>query len=200
MATGIVTATVACFTGCFIGALLSFFRARYMMRDLIYLFSKRYPLVRAADKALKRNGFRIMLLLRLCPFIPFSALNYIGGITGINWAEFGASIVGVLPTLVLAVSIGATTGSLVNSDPTAEQQLITTILLGAGIAFAIIAFIIAWRFARKELETQLEMDSAQIQNYLHPDAEGAGQDFMEAGIEMEYHDEGDDEEWFWIWA
>jgi len=150
--------------------------------------------------ALKRNGFRIMLLLRLCPFIPFSALNYIGGITGINWAEFGASIVGVLPTLVLAVSIGATTGSLVNSDPTAEQQLITTILLGAGIAFAIIAFIIAWRFARKELETQLEMDSAQIQNYLHPDAEGAGQDFMEAGIEMEYHDEGDDEEWFWIWA
>eukprot|EP00538_Stauroneis_constricta_P013402 CAMPEP_0119545904 /NCGR_PEP_ID=MMETSP1352-20130426/520_1 /TAXON_ID=265584 /ORGANISM="Stauroneis constricta, Strain CCMP1120" /LENGTH=336 /DNA_ID=CAMNT_0007590523 /DNA_START=110 /DNA_END=1117 /DNA_ORIENTATION=+ len=196
---GIIAATFACFTGCFVGALLSFFRARYMMRDLIYLFSRRYPLVRAADKALKRNGFRIMLLLRLCPLIPFSALNYIGGVTGISWVEFGASIVGILPLLVLTVTMGATAGNIVSSNPTADQQLTLSIMMFAGVGFLIIAVIIAWRFAKKELESELEMDSAQMENYLHPEA-AMEQDLTEAGIETQYNEEtADDEEWFWIW-
>eukprot|EP00978_Attheya_sp_CCMP212_P045434 scaffold346640_cov49-Attheya_sp.AAC.1 len=39
-ASGIVIATSVCFIGATIGALLAFFRARYMMRDLIKLFAR----------------------------------------------------------------------------------------------------------------------------------------------------------------
>lgn len=82
---GSIAALFSCFLGSVIGAMIAFLRARYLMRDLIYLFAKRYPLVRAADRALKRKGFRIMLLFRLCPLIPFNALNYCCGITGTPW-------------------------------------------------------------------------------------------------------------------
>lgn len=58
------------------------------MRDLIKLFARRYPVVKATDRAIKHKGFRIYLLLRMCPVIPFNALNYIGGITGVKWQAY----------------------------------------------------------------------------------------------------------------
>jgi len=80
----IVCALLASFVGCLVGATLSFYRARYISRDIIHVFAKRFPMVRAVDRAISRKGFRVMLLLRLCPLIPFNAINYIGGITGID--------------------------------------------------------------------------------------------------------------------
>lgn len=59
--------TLASFLASGISAIIAFIRARYMMRDLILLFAKRYPLVMYADRALERNGFRVLVLLRLCP-------------------------------------------------------------------------------------------------------------------------------------
>ena len=47
---GVLAALFVCFVGSAIGAILAFFRARYMMRDLVELFARRYPLIRAADQ------------------------------------------------------------------------------------------------------------------------------------------------------
>jgi uncharacterized membrane protein YdjX (TVP38/TMEM64 family) len=44
------------------------------MRRLIERFSDKYPIVRAVDRAFEMNGFRIFLLLRLSPALPFNAL------------------------------------------------------------------------------------------------------------------------------
>jgi hypothetical protein len=62
---GFFASSVVSFVGCVLGAVAAFLRSRYMMRDLIELFSKRYPIVKALDRALERKGFRVMLLLRL---------------------------------------------------------------------------------------------------------------------------------------
>lgn len=62
---GLLASVFVCSVGSTLSAMVAFFRSRYMMRDLILLFSKRYPIVAALDKALQVKGFRIMLLLRL---------------------------------------------------------------------------------------------------------------------------------------
>jgi len=62
---GIAVAMGVSLVGSAVGAILAFLRARYMMRDLILLFVRRYPIVKACDQAFHRNGFRVMLLLRL---------------------------------------------------------------------------------------------------------------------------------------
>lgn len=173
---GILAATFSCFLGSLIGALLSFIRARYMMRDLIHLFRKRYPIVRAADQALKRDGFRIMLLLRLCPLIPFHGLNYLGGITGVSWETFVFSLVGTLPYMIMVVAMGASaktisiqeaaTSESSSSSQSSEstqtinkqemrQEMGMIILTGFGVATFVIAMVLAFRFTGKELRKVL---------------------------------------------
>jgi membrane protein DedA with SNARE-associated domain len=38
---GILASTMSCFMGSCLGAVIAFLRARYMMRDLVHLFSRR---------------------------------------------------------------------------------------------------------------------------------------------------------------
>lgn len=111
---GILLASAASFFGACVGAVIAFFRARYLMRDLIKLFARRYPIVKATDRAMKEKGFRIYVLLRMCPIIPFNALNYIGGITGIKWTAYTFALIGILPWQIVLVFIGATVGSVNN--------------------------------------------------------------------------------------
>lgn len=58
---------------------------------------RRYPILRAVDRAIVRNSLRVMILMRLNCLIPFGVINYAFGITGVNWAVFVLGMVGVLP-------------------------------------------------------------------------------------------------------
>jgi uncharacterized membrane protein YdjX (TVP38/TMEM64 family) len=71
---GIFYAFLVCYLGCLLGAAVCFARSRFLMRRLIERFSNKYPIVRAVDRAFETNGFRIFLLLRLSPALPFNAL------------------------------------------------------------------------------------------------------------------------------
>ena len=151
---GVLAAILSCSIGSCVGATLAFWRSRYMMRDLIYIFSKRYPLVRAADRALKRKGFHVMLLLRLCPLIPFNGLNYCCGITGVRLEDFAMSLIGILPFQIFTVFVGATAGSLALRDQSQynpSQEVGFVILIASGCAFGIIALVYIWKLVKKEL-------------------------------------------------
>ena len=85
---GLTAAFIVCYSGCLLGAAVCFARSRYLMRQLIQKFANRYPIVRAVDRALETMGFRLFLLLRLSPAMPFNALNYIGGITAVSFRDY----------------------------------------------------------------------------------------------------------------
>lgn len=68
---GITAAFLVCYSGCLLGAAVCFARSRYLMRQLIQKFANRYPIVRAVDRAFESMGFRLFLLLRLSPAMPF---------------------------------------------------------------------------------------------------------------------------------
>jgi uncharacterized membrane protein YdjX (TVP38/TMEM64 family) len=85
---GIAAAFFVCYAGSLLGAAVCFARSRYLMRRLIQQFSNRYPIVRAVDRAFATMGFRLFLLLRLSPAMPFNALNYIGGITAVSFRDY----------------------------------------------------------------------------------------------------------------
>ena len=58
---GLVVGLFVSFVGSALGAVLSFIRSRYMMRDLVELFAQRFPIVKAADTAIQRKGFKVRL-------------------------------------------------------------------------------------------------------------------------------------------
>lgn len=107
--------------------------------------------------ALKRSGFRIMILLRLCPLIPFNAMNYICGITGVSTHDFTMSLIGILPTQVFLVIVGATAGHLAidaNSKKynNHNQFLAWSALITFGIVFGVVAMVYTWKLVKIELQ------------------------------------------------
>ena len=58
---GLTIGLFVAFMGSALGAILSFLRSRYMMRDLVELFAERFPVVKAADRAIQRKGFKVRL-------------------------------------------------------------------------------------------------------------------------------------------
>ena len=200
---------VTCFLGSCVGGIIAFARARYISRDLVKLFAKRYPIIRAVDRALKRKGFKVMVLLRLCSIIPFSALNYIGGVTGVQLSGFVCSMVGILPSQLLTVFFGATAGSLKNSSIAETEGWTASNIVWLSVtgACGVLAIFITIYFARKEIKKELEREDTQS---LNPDSvrsmmslSQAGDDFESegtAGGRSSEREQGKSEEWWWVWA
>ena len=214
LANGIPAAIVASFVGCAVGAIIAFLRARYMMRDLVGLFSKRYKIIRAADRAIAHHGLRVMLLLRLCVIVPFNALNYIGGVTAVTMEDFILSLVGMLPLIILTVVAGATAESLMQKptdDMSVEEYAVRRLQIVAGLIFVFMAVCITLYKAKKELvreleaENQAEMEEAYVSNSSEapsaPSITGNirrdNDDFEDQQIEVFF---APDEEWFWLYT
>jgi uncharacterized membrane protein YdjX (TVP38/TMEM64 family) len=50
------------------------------------------------EAAVAKDGWKMVLLLRISPIVPFTPLNYIIGIMSISfWAFFWASAIGLIP-------------------------------------------------------------------------------------------------------
>ena len=172
---GVTAAVLSCFLGSSIGAIIAFLRSRYMMRDLVKLFANRYPLVRGIDQALKVNhGFWIMLLLRLCPIIPFNGLNYCCGITGVKLHDFTLSLVGILPFQIFTAILGATAGAIelqdLNKDEysTAEKWAFIGFTV-TGVIFILVAVVYVWRLVKLELRRELSLTAEEFECVIRSD-------------------------------
>ena len=60
----------------------------------------------AFDKAIKTEGLFLLFMLRLCPLVPFSVLNFCVGFTSLTWFNFIVSLMGIIPSTVIYVYIG----------------------------------------------------------------------------------------------
>ena len=148
--TGIMIALVASYLGSVIGGFIGFWRARYMTRDLIEVLMRRYPIIKAVDVAIVKNSLRVMILMRLNCLIPFGVLNYVFGITAVDWAVFTMAMVGIIPWHLLLICLGASSATVY--DKSGEITLMQIILMSTGVAFGIIGLVITWKFAKKELQ------------------------------------------------
>jgi len=97
--------TLYALTGATLGALVSFFVARWLGRDLIARFLKGHInfCQRCSDKLL----IKIVFLARLIPAVSFDMVSYGSGLTGMSWTKFAlATFVGMLPLTSVYVTLG----------------------------------------------------------------------------------------------
>ena len=128
----------------------SFLLGRYLLRDWVgRKLVEKYPTIKALDEAFTQKGFRIFLLLRLSPIIPFNAINYIGGFTSIKLSHYTLALFGILPGTVLYCFIGATAGSLTESENAVSGPVAIAAIV-VGIIFGLIAVFVVSYYAKKE--------------------------------------------------
>ncbi|KAJ6980740.1 hypothetical protein NC653_024174 [Populus alba x Populus x berolinensis] len=106
---GLPLGFVADSIGATIGAGAAFLLGRTIGRSFVVSKLKDYPKFRSVAIAIQKSGFKIVLLLRLVPLLPFNMLNYLLSVTPVPIGEYMlASWIGMMPITLAFVYIGTT--------------------------------------------------------------------------------------------
>ena len=139
--------------GSTLGATAVFLVGRRLGRDWVRSRIGGLNALRGVDRALEREGLKVVLLLRLSPLIPYNALNYALSLTGVGLRDFVlGSWIGMLPGTLLYVWLGAGARSLAAVvSGTYERPAAWLLLFGAGLVATAVAVAIVTRAARRAL-------------------------------------------------
>jgi uncharacterized membrane protein YdjX (TVP38/TMEM64 family) len=129
---------------------LAFLIARYLARPSIEKLARKNPKFDAIDRAIAKSGWKVVVLLRLSPLVPFSLSNYLYGLTAVRLGPYLlASWIAMLPATFLYVSLGAAGHRLGQGRARSPWEWA---LLGLGLAATVAVTILLTRLARKELQ------------------------------------------------
>lgn len=112
---GVTISTILSLAGSLIGSCTCFILGRYIMRDRVRKWGRKYPLFDSIDIAVSDNGFKIMCLLYLTPILPLGPVAYMCGTTSMPLFSFAAAKIGAAPLTLLYAFIGASTDTFFGS-------------------------------------------------------------------------------------
>jgi uncharacterized membrane protein YdjX (TVP38/TMEM64 family) len=104
--------------------------------------------------AIEKEGWKIVILLRLCP-IPFGLANYLYGLTAVHFRSYLiATLLGGLPSLLLFCQLGAAGKKSLNalSEGRFGQSPVELILLVLEILATLTAIVLVPRFAHRAIK------------------------------------------------
>jgi len=143
--------------GSLLGAIAAFLLGRFSTRSWVAERVARSPRLRALVAVTREDGFRIVLLARLSPLLPYNVLNYLFGLTAVRFRDYAlGSWLGMLPATVLYVYIGSLTKTVSaltsgNLDAAWPRRVL---LVGGFLATVGLTVLIARR-ATRELRERL---------------------------------------------
>jgi uncharacterized membrane protein YdjX (TVP38/TMEM64 family) len=135
---GVVGGSIVVLIGATLTATIAFLLARTVLRGRIEQMVARNPKFLAVDRAVAREGPKIVVLVRLAAVFPFLFVNYAFGLTGIRTIPYVVStLIGILPGTVAFVYLGAAGAAAATQN---KAKTIFTII-GVIIAFAVSIFV-----------------------------------------------------------
>jgi uncharacterized membrane protein YdjX (TVP38/TMEM64 family) len=95
---GLLPGTATCLFSAAIAASLSFVIGRTLLRGYVERVLSSSPKFQSMDRAIEKEGFKLMLLLRLSPIFPFALSNYLYGASSIRFVPyFFGTLLGFAP-------------------------------------------------------------------------------------------------------
>ena len=157
---GLGWGTAVVSAGSTLGATAAFLVGRWLGRDRVRDRIGGHERLRGVDRAIAREGLKVVILLRLSPLIPYNALNYALSLTGVGLRDYViGSWLGMLPGTVLYVALGAGARSLTAAMTGAGERPAAWIALGAvGLAATAAAVWLVARAARRALAVRTEAE------------------------------------------
>ncbi len=131
---GPAAGAAACWAGAITGSVLSFFIARFFLRDTVERIVFKKKVLTAADYNIGKNGVIYVILMRIIPFFPASFVGYFFGMTKVKPAVYILwSAVFLLPSIIYY-----TTGSGEFNKTPLNNILIPVIIITAIVVLIII--------------------------------------------------------------
>lgn len=154
---GLTVGFVADSIGATVGAGAAFLLGRTIGKSYVASKLKDYPKFRSVAIAIKRSGFKIVLLLRLVPLLPFNMLNYLLSVTPVPVGSYMlASWLGMMPITLALVYVGTTLKDL--SDVTHGWNEFSTsrwVFLILSLVVSVILMVCVTKVAKTALDKAL---------------------------------------------
>jgi uncharacterized membrane protein YdjX (TVP38/TMEM64 family) len=155
----IFVGTVSGWVGISLGAIITMALGRFVFQEQARKLANKYPLFEAVDKAVQERGVTLLILLRLCPVIPFTPVNFFFGATEIPFKHFCLGLLAVLPSTAAHVFLGTTLSDIqdaVNGKTNWSDNIALLVLCIIGTALAILAIVwVSW-LTKKHLQDIIE--------------------------------------------
>lgn len=150
---GVVQGSILVFFGATIGATLAFLVGRYAARGWISKKIEGNDKFAAIDKAVGKEGFKIVLLTRLSPIFPFNLLNYGMGVTGVSLRDYFFGSVGMIPGTIMYVYLGSLAGNIatIGTGDQPSNPTITWAIRIIGFLATVLVTVYVTKVARKAL-------------------------------------------------
>jgi uncharacterized membrane protein YdjX (TVP38/TMEM64 family) len=151
---GVGKGTLLVFVAALLGSTAAFLIARHGARAWVERRIAGNERFAAIDRAIGKEGRKIVLLLRLSPVFPFVLLNYALGLTRVRLFDYVVAGVGMLPGTLLYVYLGDAAGRAVAAAGGAapERSPAEWALFGVGLAATAAVTFVVTRIARRALD------------------------------------------------
>jgi uncharacterized membrane protein YdjX (TVP38/TMEM64 family) len=154
---GLFWGSIYVFIAATFGATFAFLIGRYLSRDWVGNQIAKYPKFQAIDRAVAREGWKIVFLTRLSPLFPFNLLNYALGITQVSLKDYILGSIGMFPGTVMYVYIGSLAGDIatIGTQTQLPNPILQWTIRIIGFAATVAVTVYVTRIARKALEEEL---------------------------------------------
>jgi uncharacterized membrane protein YdjX (TVP38/TMEM64 family) len=137
---GFVAGSIVVLIGATLGATAAFLLARTVLRHRVERITSNHVKFRALDRAITREGTKIMWLVRLSGFPPFTWVNYAFGLTGVRLRSYViTTFFGIIPGTLAFTGAGAAGAAALSG--TGNRLLLLTTAVGAILVSIFIARI-----------------------------------------------------------
>ncbi|PYQ30411.1 MAG: hypothetical protein DMF56_06255 [Acidobacteria bacterium] len=148
---GFVAGSIVVIIGATLGAIVAFLLARGVLRRRVERITANHVKFRALDRAITREGTKIMWLVRLSGFPPFTWVNYAFGLTGVQLRPYIiTTFFGIIPGTLAFTWAGAAGAAALTG--TGNRILLIVTACGAILVSVFIARIALQAIRRAGVE------------------------------------------------
>ncbi len=160
---GVIWGSIYVFIGATLGATAAFLVGRYLARGWVSQQIENNSKFKAIDQAVKREGFKVVLLARVSQIFPFNILNYSFGVTQVSLKDYFLASIGMIPGTIMYVYIGSLAGNLAtigaaNQPTNPETEAVKWVIRVVGFIATVAVTIYVTRIARKALEESVNQE------------------------------------------
>ena len=153
---GVTWGSIYVFIGATLGAIAAFLGGRYLAQGWVKEKISSYKKFAIIDKAVSKEGLKIVLLVRLSPLFPFNLLNYALGITSVSFQDYLIGSVGMIPGTIMYVYFGSLVGdiALIGSKNQPGNIILHWVIQIMGLIATIAVTVYVTKIAKKALEDE----------------------------------------------
>jgi uncharacterized membrane protein YdjX (TVP38/TMEM64 family) len=160
---GLSLGFLVAFTGANLGAFSAFLLARTHWRAKVARWAEGNEKFRSLDRAIGHQGFAIVFLSRLSPALPFTALNYLFGLTAVRPGAYVlANLLGMMPGGFLYVYLGVVARDALGGEMNGAAGVYQHFVKYGGLLATVAVVAVVTRLARKALRAAEQSENGDL--------------------------------------